>query len=325
MKRIGNLYNRITSLENLFQADRLASKGKSLQYGVRVHRENWQANLYSLHHRLRTRNYKTSPYTTFTIREPKEREIFRLPYFPDRIVHHAVMRILEPIFVAHFTADTFSCIKGKGIHGAAYALRRALRDQAGTQYYLKMDVRKFYPSIDHEVLKALLRRKFKDPDLLWLLDEIIDSAPGLPIGNYLSQYLANFMLSGLDHFLKEKMGVRYLFRYLDDIVILGSDKAALHQLRKLVEQYLLEYLKLDLKGNYRVAPVYPHGIDFVGYVFLHTHTRLRKSTKKNFARMMAMHPRMPSIASYYGWSKHCNSRHLLKKLLSSPLNSKHSK
>ena len=158
MKRIGNLYNKITSLENLFQADRLASKGKGLQYGVRVHRGNWMANLYSLHHRLRTRNYKTSPYTTFTIREPKEREIFRLPYFPDRIVHHAVMRILEPIFVAHFTADTYSCIKGKGIHGAAYALKAALRDRAGTQYYLKVDIRKFYPSIDHEVLKMLDRK-----------------------------------------------------------------------------------------------------------------------------------------------------------------------
>lgn len=318
MKRIGKLYHKITSLENLFLADRIASKGKSLQYGVRVHRGNWQANLYSLHHRLRTRNYKTSPYTTFTIREPKEREIFRLPYFPDRIVHHAVMRILEPIFVAHFTTDTYSCIKGKGIHGAAYALQRALRDKDGSQYYLKMDIRKFYPSIDHKVLKALLQRKFKDPDLLWLLDEIIDSAPGLPIGNYLSQYLANFMLSGLDHHLKEKLRVKHMFRYLDDIVILGSNKENLHQLRSQIQEYL-RGLKLELKGNYRVAPVDSHGIDFVGYVFRHDYIRLRKSTKKNYARMMARRPSMPSIASYGGWINHCNGRHLSKKLLSSPI------
>ncbi len=201
-------------------------------------------------------------------------------------------------------------------------MKRALCDQADTQYYLKVDIRKFYPSIDHEILKALLRRKFKDKRLLQLLDEIIESAPGLPIGNYLSQYLANFMLSGLDHYLKEKLRVKYLFRYLDDIVILGSDKAELHRLRQLIQEYL-RTLKLELKGNYRVAPVEDQGIDFIGYVFRHTHIRLRPSTKKNYARMMARRPRMASIVSYGGWIDHCNGLHLQKKLLSSPFRMKY--
>jgi RNA-directed DNA polymerase len=132
---------------------------------------------------LLNKTYKTSPYTTFKVFEPKEREVFRLPYFPDRITHHAIMNILEPIFVSVFTNDTYSCIKGKGIHAAVESVKKALQDKSGTVYCLKLDIKKFYPNIDHDVLKQLLRRKIKDKDLLWLLDEIIDSAPGLPIGN----------------------------------------------------------------------------------------------------------------------------------------------
>jgi RNA-directed DNA polymerase len=317
MKRIGNLYSKICSLENLYRADQKARKGKGCQPGVREHIGNWQANLYSLYGRLAGQTYRTSPYITFKIYEPKEREIYRLPYFPDRITHHAVMNILEPIFVASFTADTYSCIKGKGIHGAANAVKRALRDQAGTTYCLKLDIRKFYPSISHNVLKGLLRRKFKDEQLLWLLEEIIDSAPGLPIGNYLSQYFANLYLTGFDHWLKEVKGVRHYFRYADDLVILGPNKAALHQLLADIRGYLKEKLRLDVKGNYQVFPVAARGIDFVGYVFYHTHTRLRPSIKKAFARMMARRPRLPSFASYNGWAFHCDSRHLLKTLLQS--------
>src|SRR5690606_15310200 len=145
----------------------------------------------------------------FKVFEPKERLVYRLPYFPDRITHHAIMNVLEPIFVANLTTDTYSCIKGRGIHACANAVKKALKDVPSTKYCLKLDITKFYPSVDHEILKALLRRKFKDQDLLELLDEIIDSAPGLPIGNYLSQYLANFYLSYFDHWIKEKKRVKY--------------------------------------------------------------------------------------------------------------------
>jgi len=315
MKRINNLYDIISSIENLQMADAVARKGKAKQPGVIQHDKNREANIQQLHEMLVNKTYKTSPYTTFTIFEPKERIIFRLPYFPDRITHHAVMNILEPVFVSTFTTDTYSCIKGKGIHAAARAVKRALNDVENTRYCLKLDVKKFYPSVDHDTLKQLLRRKIKDNDLLWLLDEIIDSTSGLPIGNYLSQYLANFYLTYFDHWLKEEKQVKYYFRYADDLVVLSDSKPYLHGLLAEIRTYLQDNLKLTVKGNYQVFPVEKRGIDFVGYVFFHTHTLLRKSIKQNFARMLKKNRNAKSIASYNGWAAHCNSKNLLKKLL----------
>lgn len=315
MKRLNNLYQRICSLENLAAADAIARKGKLNQYGIRIHDRNREANLVQLRDDLLSRRFQTSAYTTFKVFEPKEREVFRLPYYPDRIVHHAIMNVLEPIFVKSFTADTYSCIKTRGIHAAARNVKKALKDEPGTIYCLKMDIRKFYPTVDHAILKQQLRRKIKDNNLLWLLDEIIDSAEGLPIGNYLSQYFANYYLTGFDHWIKEVKAVKYYFRYADDLVILHSDKQYLHQLSQEISGYVTTKLNLSIKQNYQVFPVAVRGIDFVGYKFFHTHTRLRKSIKQNFARMLARRPTRESIASYNGWAKHCNSKHLLKKLL----------
>jgi RNA-directed DNA polymerase len=314
MKRLGNIYEQIYSLDNLRLADIKASRGKTGQLGVIQHKTQSEKNLKLLQVMLKNKTYKTSSYSTFTIREPKERIIFRLPYFPDRITHHAVMNILEPVFVSLFTADTYSCIKTRGIHKAAKNLRKTLSDQAGTQYCLKLDIKKFYPSVDHDILKQQLRRKFKDQDLLWLLDGIIDSAAGLPIGNYLSQFLANFYLTGFDRWIKQEKRVRHYFRYADDIVILSADKKQLHQLLAEIKIHLCG-LKLQVKENYQVFPVASRGIDFLGYVFFHSHTRLRKSIKQRFARMLAINPRAESIVSYYGWAKHCNSINLLNKFI----------
>lgn len=302
-------------MQNLQLADRKARKGKSAQYGVRLHDCNRDSNLLVLQDMLKTKTYKTSAYSSFKIFDPKEREIFRLPFFPDRITHHAVMNVLEPIFISTFTADTFSCIKGKGIHGAFRALKDALRDAGGTRYCLKLDIRKFYPSIDHAVLKDLLRRKFKDPDLLWLLDEIIDSTAGVPIGNYLSQYFANFYLCYFDHWLKEQMAVKYYFRYADDLVILSGSKSHLHELLAAIRIYLHEKLKVQIKSSYQVFPVAARGIDFIGYKFFHSHILLRKRIKQRFARKLSRRKDALSIASYYGWAVHANCNHLLKKLL----------
>lgn len=315
MKREGNLYSKIISIENLQLADANAQKGKSTQYGIRLHNKGREENIKSLHETLAIREYKTSEYTVFKIHEPKERLIFKLPYFPDRIVHHAIMNVLKPIFINCFTTDTYSCINGRGIHGASRAIIKSLTDQPNTKYCLKLDIEKFYPSVDNEILKSLLRRKFKDKDLMCLLDEIIDSAEGLPIGNYLSQYFANFYLTYFDHWIKEIKKVNYYFRYADDIVILSSDKSHLHELLFEIDQYLKINLNLEIKSNYQIFPVEARGIDFVGYKFYHSHTLLRKSIKKRFAKKMKNNPTKSTLASYYGWAKHCDSKHLLKKLV----------
>ncbi len=315
MKRLGNLFEKIVSIENLELADLKARKGKSKQYGVIAHDKNRVENIKLLRQRLVNREYKTSTYITFKIYEPKERLVFKLPYFPDRITHHAIMNILEPIFVSMFTADTYSCIKGRGIHGALRSVKSALKNVDGTRYCLKLDIRKFYPSIDHDILKQLLRRKFKDRDLLWLLDEIISSADGIPIGNFLSQFFANFYLTYFDHWIKETEHVMDYLRYADDIVILSYSKEYLHAMLSKIRHYFSEKLKLEVKDNYQIFPVAARGIDFVGYVAFHTHVLMRKSIKQNFARMIVTRKNPASIASYNGWASHCDSKHLLKKLL----------
>lgn len=329
MKRIGNIFDKVISLENLRLADEKARKGKLHSYGVQVHDKNREANLIALHESLKNGTFKTSKYHIFKIYEPKEREIFRLPYYPDRILHHAVMNILEPVWVSVFNKDTYSCIKNRGIHACAKDVKRILKhDPDGTRYCLKIDVRKFYPSIDHEILKQVVRRKIKDCRLLALLDEIIDSVPsGVPIGNYLSQYFANLYLAYFDHWLKETKGVKYYWRYADDIVILSPNKDTLHSLLHEIRAYLHDNLKLKVKRNYQVFPVDSRGIDFLGYVFYHSHTLLRKSIKQKLCRRVAKlnkRKTMPTkerykqqICSWWGWCKYCDSIHLMNKLQNS--------
>lgn len=325
MKRIGNLYDQVCSIENLQIADEKARKRKLRSFGVIVHDKNKEANILKLRQILIDQKYKTSPYQIFKIYEPKEREIYRLPYFPDRILHHAVMNVLEPIWESVFTSDTYSCIKGRGIHAAVVKLKRELKkDPESTVYCLKMDIRKFYPNVDHEILKSVIRKKIKDERLLKLLDEVIDSASGIPIGNYLSQYFANLYLTYFDHFLKEELKLKYYYRYADDMVVLQPDKESLHIILARIKTYLSENLKLELKGNYQVFPVDDRSIDFVGYRFYHTHTLLRKGIKQRMCRRIAKINKIEhikqddykrEICSWLGWSKHCNSRNLLKKVI----------
>lgn len=322
MKRIGNLYNEIINIKNLKLADENARKGKLKSYGVRKHDENREANIISLYKQLKNKTYKTSNYNIFKIYEPKEREIYQLPYFPDRIVHHAIMNILEPIWKTIFTFDTFSCIKKRGIHGCMQKVKKSLRDDKNTKYCLKMDIKKYYPSVDNNILKNIIRKKIKCKDTLDILDEIIDSAKGIPIGNYLSQYFANVYLTYFDHYLKEEMKVKYYFRYADDMVIFSNNKKDLREILINIQNYLKENLNLELKSNYQIFPTDIRGVDFVGYVFRTTHIFIRKSIKKNFARKVAkLYKKNISIkqfknkiASWLGWCKYANCKKLVKKL-----------
>lgn len=319
-KRISNIYHKIYDKQNVDIADRKARKCKRRRYGVRKHDENREKENNQLCLLLRNGEYKTSEYTTYKIYEPKERIIFRLPYYPDRITHHAIMNIMESIWVKIFTRDTYSCIKNRGIHALLQKLQSDLAsDPEGTKYCLKLDIKKFYPSINHKILKQIIRKKIKDKNLLKLLDEIIDSADGVPIGNYLSQFFANLYLAYFDHWVKEELKVKYYYRYADDIVLLSDSKQQLRNWLLAIKIYLRVVLDLKLKDNYQIFPVDSRGVDFVGYVCYHNYTKLRKSIKKKMLRTISNDKQDKAmldrkLASYFGWLKYCNSKNLLKKI-----------
>lgn len=306
-------------MDNIRNAHRNAKKGKSHYHEVQMVNANEEYYLPKIQDMLLNKTFRNSEYTTFMkLDSKKEREIFKLPYFPDRIIHHCIVQVLEPIWVNSLIADTYSSLKGRGIHKGVTRIKAALKDRENTTYCLKMDVRKFYPSIDHNILKTVLQQKIKDPDVMWILSEIIDSTDGVPIGNYLSQHFGNLYLSGFDHWMKEIQGCRYYFRYCDDIVILHSSKEHLAGLRLEVSRYLEQNLKLQLKNNWQVFPVDIRGIDFLGYRFYHTHTTLRKSiatrfkqtisqTKKTNPKTIGM---VNSIMSYHGWMNYANCHNL---------------
>lgn len=323
MKRYNNLFDKIVSLDNLYEADKRARRQKSHRPEVMLFDKNKDNLLLDLQRKLINGEYETSEYYVFKIYEPKEREIFKLPYYPDRIVHHAIMNIMEPIWVSAFVKGTYSCIRKRGMHKALKDVKFALKDEINTQYCLKLDIRKFYPSIDHDILKTIIRKKIKDKRLLSLLDEIIESAQGVPIGNYLSQFFANLYLTYLDHWIKEQKKVRYYFRYADDIVILGRDKQELRDLFYNIQDYLNNKLKLNFKDNWQIFKVDSRGIDFVGYRVFHTHTLLRKRIKKRFCKKINKLNKKQNldkdtykqkICSYIGWIKYCNGRNLLNKM-----------
>lgn len=305
----------------------MARRGKKLTYGVTLHDKNREANINKLHLLLEKGEYKTSSYSIFKIYEPKEREVYSLPYYPDRIVHWAVMLQLERIWVSVFTADTYSCIKGRGIHGAAKKIVHALQnDTDGTKYCLKLDVRKFYPSIDQDILMSLVARKIKCKKTLALLSEIFHSIPqGVPIGNYLSQFGANLYLTYFDHWIKEVKKVKYYFRYCDDIVILSNSKEQLHSLLLAIGDYFNQKLKLQIKNNHQIFPVACRGIDFVGYRFYHTHVLLRKGIKQNMMHKFCILKKLRikgkefkrQMASYWGWVSQpfASTRHLVKSII----------
>ena len=319
MKRYGNLYPQICSMENIQKAHLNARKGKAHYHEVRMVNANEDLYLSKIQDMLLNKTFQNSEYTTFIkLDSKKEREIFKLPYFPDRIIHHCIVQILEPIWMKTLILDTYSSLKGRGIHKGVKRIKAALTDKENTTYCLKMDVRKFYPSINHDILKSILQRKIKDPDVIWILNEIIDSTEGVPIGNYLSQHFGNLYLSSFDHWMKEEQGCKYYFRYCDDVVILHASKEHLAELRMKVSRYLKKNLKLQLKNNWQIFPVGIRGIDFLGYRFYPSHTTLRKSIatrfKQTVSQIKSSYPKtrgmVNSVMSYQGWLKYAKCYNL---------------
>lgn len=328
MKRHGNLYPQITQYENIVQSHRQAKRGKADYDEVKMVNRDPDRYLTAIQCLLIDQTFRTAPYTTKQIFEPKKRLIYKLPYYPDRIVHHAVMNVIQPIWDGIFIHDLYSAIPGKGLHRGSYRLRHFLKDAEHTRYCLKFDVKQYYPSINHDILIALTRRKIKCPETLWLLEEVITSIGGetnVPIGNYLSQYFGNIYLNWFDHWIKETLQEKYYVRYCDDGVILGSSKEHLEWVKQEVQTYLEGNLDLALNKKTQIFSVDKVGIDFLGYRCFRNYTLLRKSSAQRFKKEIRYieehYTTMPaqkivsSVMSYHGWLKHCDSYHLQRKYL----------
>lgn len=334
VKRKKNLIESLCSLDNINLADNNARKNKkrSLQY-IKRHDKHRDFENKLIKESFQNLSYITSKYITFKIYEPKERIIYKLPYYPDRIAHHAIMNIVKDLWTKQFIPNTYGCIEGRGIHKCAKDLKRDLEKTANndeTKYCLKLDISKFYPSINHEILKEIISRKIKDTRFLSILFEIIDSVNsvsgnnkrGVPIGNYLSQFFANLYLSYFDRWCKEELKCRYYYRYADDIVILSSNKNKLRNVLICIKLYLKSKLDLEVKSNYQIFPVENRGIDFVGYVFRHKYTRIRKSIKKSIFQLIYKfqtkqideYTLYKSLTSYFGQLKYADSKNLLHKI-----------
>lgn len=323
MKRYGNLYEKIIDKDNIRLAHHNARKGKTYYKEVKMVDSDIKKHVDEIHTMLKEETYQISKYKTFVkVDSGKEREIFVLPYYPDRIIQWAIVQVCEPIWMNSLIHQTYSSLPGRGIHLALRHLKRdILKHPDETTYCLKFDIKKFYPSINHSILKSTIRKKIKDTRLLDLIDKIIDSAGGVPIGNYLSQFFGNLYLSEFDHWIKERIGMNYYYRYCDDIVILHNNKGYLHSLLFEIKNYLYIKLGLHVKASHQIFPVAVRGIDFLGYRIFQNHILLRKRICKNMKKKlgkMKMFEKITErdrniIASYNGWLKWCNCKGLYDK------------
>lgn len=313
VRRYGDLWKKVIDPANIALAYRKARRGKSKLRGVKNFEKDVEGNLERIRSSLVNKTFHTAPYTSHIIYEPKQRTIYALPFNPDRVVQHALINVLAPIWTSQFIHDTYACIEGRGIHAGS---RRCMEFARQNTYCLKMDISKFYPSICHELLRMLVRRKIKGEDILWLLDDIINSFPGptnVPIGNLTSQWFGNLFLAELDHYIKHILKIKHYLRYCDDFIIFSNDKTELHKYAQLIREFCWNRLHLKLSK----ADVFPtrHGIDFLGYRhFPSGYMLLRKSTAKRLRRKMDskwfQHQppeyQLAFYASMYGWAIHSN-------------------
>ena len=294
MKRVGKLFEEICCIQNLHEAYYKASKNKRLTAGYIHFRKNAEKNLAFLRQLLLDGKYKHGKYRHFTITDPKQC-LISAATFSDRVIHHAIMNVLEPVFERQFIFHTYACRKGKGTHAAA---RYAFKCAKSSAYFLKLDVKKYFDSIDHAVLKQLLCRIIKDSRCLSLLFCVIDSykvpfeggssgrEKGLPIGNLTSQFFANFYLSLLDHFVLEKLKPKAYVRYMDDIVIFDDSLLRLKQIFNDVSVFCLEKLVLSLK-----IPVFGkcrNGVPFLGWKLSSKDIQILKKTRRRMKQKLLL-------------------------------------
>lgn len=315
-KKLRQLYDTMLLSENLTKAAFESSKRKKSRHEIRRFEHNICGDLYKIYDMLDKCTYKPSKYRTKVIHEPKERLIQIAPFFPDRIIHHLLINVVKKRWESVYIKQTYACIKGRGIDKCFTDVGLALKNHRdNTKYCFKFDIRKYYNNVDHSVLKSIVRKTIGDERMLWLIDSIIDSVDGdkgLPIGNYTSQYFANLYLAYFDHWVREKLKVKFYFRYMDDVVILSDSKEELHNVKEKIAFYLENKLKLHLKGDYQIFPVDKRAIDFVGYRQSHYDILLRKRSLmrlyrkhnrdvKNNIKVANVEDIRHEYSSEYGW------------------------
>ena len=318
MKRLGYIYEKIYDKENIRTAIWKASEKKRNHNYVKKVLDNENYYIDKIHGMLVSKTYEPTKPIIKTIQDHssgKVRVIHKPQFFPDQIIHWALMLQIEPIIFKGMYEYSCGSIPNRGTSYGQRMVRKWLdKDPRNTKYCLKMDITKFYPSIDNELLKGMFRRKIKDGDCLNLIDTIIDQIEGQPIGFYTAQWFANFYLEGLDHYIKEELGVKYYVRYVDDLVLFGSNKRKLHQVRKAISEYVSN-LDLTVKGNWQVFKVSDRDIDFLGVRFYQDRTTLRRRNALRIRRRVARirkkgylnNKNASAILSYWGWIKRTDS------------------
>jgi len=321
-------------LENLFLSWREFRRGKKGKLDVQKYEFALEDNLLKLHYQLKNKNYKHSSYSPFYVRDPKLRHIHKARV-RDRVLHQAVYRILYPIFDKQFIFDSYSCRLGKGTHTAIKRLEIFCRKASGNNtkniFALKCDVKKFFDSIDQNILKELLGREIDDPDTMWLIEKIINSFEkvknkGLPLGNVTSQLFANIYLNELDQFVKHQLKAKYYLRYCDDFIILSEDKESLEEQIEPIQKFLWDSLKLELHDNKVFIRKFRQGIDFLGYVILPHYRVLRTKTKRRIFKKISqkksdlLNGKISeesfdhTFQSYLGILKHCSGYKIRKQI-----------
>lgn len=311
MKSFNHLYEQLISEENIKLAIRLSSRGKRKRSCVQKYVNNPDEHIVPIQEMVKTyRNSRHQPVEIYDGISRKKRTII-VPKYREQIVHHMLVNVLKPIMQRSMYYHSYGSLPGKGGHrGKKYIDKWIRTDKANTKYCLKMDVRKYFDSVPHDVVKAQMRKLVHDEEFLRVLFEVIDvTETGLPLGFYTSQWLANWYLTELDYFIKQKLGAKYYVRYMDDMVILDGDKTNLHRMKDEIEEYLSKELGLELKDNWQVFPIDARPLDFMGFRFYRNKTTLRKSIlMKAFRKARKVGAKdkptlfeIRQMMSYFGW------------------------
>ena len=318
-------YQDIISVENLLAAWQEFVRGKKSKADVQEFDLRLMDNIFLLNSDLKSKIYKHGGYQAFNISDPKPRHIHKASV-RDRLLHHALYRKLYPFFDKTFVADSFSCRLDKGTHKALNRFRefayQASHNHTKTCWVLKCDIRKFFASIDHEVLKGILADYIPDTDIRVLLSEVIDSfsttgGKGLPLGNLTSQLFCNICMNEFDQFVKHRLKAKNYIRYADDFIIMSSDKSWLISILPEVQGYLSERLKLALHPKKIFIKTLASGIDWLGWIHFPNHRVLRTVTKRRMLKRLKEYPTEESKQSYLGLLKHGCTHHLRQIIINS--------